>query len=265
MLKIAFFTVLFLTRPSAALSQKTAADFVAVGDSAVLQQNGVEALTAYMTALKIDSINIDLMRKLISLTFSVVEGRSSFISSHQLYDTAQMIADRLYAIDSITAGTHFAMAQIEILHTRIAHSHNPLMDGIGVYDKIGKCLSIDDNHSGCSTLMGGWYMEVLKQGAGNRLEHAINLLKKENRLREAAIYAAVSWDSSIKYLEHSVSTDPNRRVHLYNLAMARFMSGDTSNAIKTFEKVIAAPDKDFNDEHYKRRSQSYLSILTRRN
>lgn len=261
--RIILFAVLVLFAVSPAHAQKTASHYIAIGDSASAQQKGLDALKAYRSALAIDSTNIDLIRKFIFLTFSVVEGRASFTSPSQLYDTAQFFADKLYLLDSTSAETHFALAQMEILHTRVIHSHDQIMDGFGVYNKIRKCLSADARHPGCSTLMGSWYVEVLRQGAEGRLEYGLNQLKEEDRLKVADIYLAVSWDSAIKYLEHSVKLEPNRAVHHYQLASAYLLKADTSKAVSAYEKVLSAPSQDFNDDHYKRRSKSTLAILTR--
>lgn len=263
MLRILLFAVLFLLTVNTAYAQKTASDYIAIGDSASAQQKGPDALKAYRSALEIDSTNADLIRKFIFLTFAVIEGRASFASPSQLYDTAQMFAERLYQLDSTSAETHFALTQMEILHTRVIHSHDQLMDGFEVYKKIRKCLAIDANHPGCSTLMGSWYVEVLREGADGRLEYGLNRLKDEDKIKVSDIYLAVSWDSAMKYLEHSVKLEPNRAVHLYQLATAYLLKSDTSKAVSAYEKVLSAPSQDFNDEHYKRRSRSTLAILTR--
>lgn len=251
---------------SIASAQHTASEYVAVGDSALAQLNGMDALKAYQSALELDSNNVTLLQKTISLIKDLLESKDIVYGVGRSYgEIAETYLNRLIKIDSSDKGTLLARAQVAEIDYIGVHSHDP-KKVTKRYAAIRSCLAGVSESAECSGMLGRWYLEQTHGNTELRIR-SINRLLEDTTITPAdsSVLVQISWDSTMKYLELAHKLAPDHMGHAFFLAEIYFARGDTAQATDLFKKVDAMPIRHFRDPQYKRSLANYKARLKIKN
>lgn len=251
---------------SVAKSQGSFTDYVAAGDSALAEMRGMDALKAYQSALEIDSNNVLLLQKTVSLIKELFESRDIVYRVGKNYGTiAESYIDRLNKLDSNSKETHIARAKyVEIDHMSI-HSHDP-KDVTNRYTVIKACVDAVPESADCTGMLARWYLEEIGTDTSIRLIQVSRYVRDGHATSaDSVILMQVSWDSTMKYLELSHKLAPDHMGYAFLLGEVYFSRGDTARALEMFKKVDAMPVKHFRDPQHKRSLANYKARLKIKN
>ncbi len=262
-LGIAIGLVFFVTTAGA---QNKASDYIAVGDSALAEFHGMDALKAYQSALELDFNNVPLLLKTITLIKDLFESKDLVYRVGKTYgEIAKSYVDRLNRLDSTSKDALIARAQyVDIDHMSV-HSHDP-KKVTDRYRIIKACVDAVPESAECAGMLAGWYLEEVGMHPEIRIR-AVNKHIKEGYATPAdsIILMQISWDSTMKYLELSHKLAPDNMGYAFLLGQVSFSRGDTAKAKEMLLKVDSMPVRHFRDPQYKRNLANYKARLRIKN
>ncbi len=262
-LGVAIGLVFFATTAGA---QTKAADYIAVGDSALAEFHGMDALKAYQSALELDSNNVPLLLKTITLIKDLFESKDLVYQVGKDYGSiAKSYINRLNNVDSSSKETRIARAQyIDIDHMSV-HSHDP-KKVTDRYRTIKACVDAVLESADCAGMLAKWYLEEVNTIQELRII-TVNKHLKDSVITSAdsVIFMQISWDSAMKYLELSHKLAPDNMGYAFLLGQVSFSRGDTAKAKEMLLKVDSMPVRHFRDPQYKRNLANYKARLRIKN
>lgn len=262
-LGVAIGFVFFVTSAGA---QNKAAEYIAVGDSALAEFHGMDALKAYQSALKLDSNNVPLLLKTITLIKDLFESKDLVYQVGKTYgEIAKSYVDRLNSLDSISGDAFIIRAQyVDIDHMSV-HSHDP-KKVTDRYRIIKACVDAVSESADCAGMLAKWYLEEVNTSQELRIITVNKQLKDSViTLSDSIILMQISWDSAMKYLELSHKLAPDNMGYAFLLGQVNFSRGDTAKAKEMLLKVDSMPVRHFRDPQYKRNLANYKARLRIKN
>lgn len=263
---IAVVVVALFVVASVTSAQNKAADYIAVGDSALAELHGMDALKAYQSALELDSNNVPLLLKTITLIKDLFDSRDIVSRAAKAYgDFAESYVNRLIKLNSPSKEVSIARAQyVEIDHMSV-HSHDP-RKVTNRYRVIKACVDAVPESADCAGMLGKWYLEEVSIHPDIRIRSVNQYIKDGDATSaDSVILMQISWDSTMKYLELAHKLAPDHMGHAFFLAEIYFARGDTAQATDLFKKVDAMPVRHFRDPQYKRSLANYKARLKIKN
>lgn len=250
---LALMTALLLT--SGLAQAQTAAEHIALGDQAYDRLEAAQALQHYEAALAADSTQYEALWKASRQYSDLAEYEADKAKREEMYVTAERLARRAVAVDSVDAEGHFNLARAL---GRVALS-------VGVRDRIKyareirshalRALEDDPNHPGALHVLGVWNAEVMRLSGFSRWM-ARNFLG-------GSVFKEASWQNAREYLEKATQVDPDRAVHNLDLARVYLDIKERDKAREQLQRVIDARVTDYNDRHYKEEATALLRELSR--
>ena len=231
-----------------------AATLITRGDSARAAFDPETALTAYESALALDSTNADVLAKASMSAVDLGESLADKARQKELFRKAERYARGALAADSTNAENWF--------HTARAVGRTALT--MGVRDRVKyaveikrlaeRSLAIDSSHAGALHVLGMWNAEV-KRLSGVELFFA-------RRFLGGGVLGQANWKNALSYMERAVASDPGRLTHRLDLAGVYADVGEKEKARATYESVINEQTRtDFNDPLYKKQAEAALKKL----
>lgn len=246
--------IAFTAQP--AVSQSTAAEHIALGDSSHLAMSPAFALAHYKAALEVDSSSYEALWKASRDAVDLGEFEPNEDQRKAYFAEGERFARRAVAVNADDAEGHFVLARAL---GRVALS-------LGKKERVSyakeiraqalEALKYDSLHAGALHVMGRWNAEIMRLSGFSRF-FAKNFLGGD-------ILGKASWDNAVRYMEESVKQDPARLVHHLDLAEIyrdRNEDGDRARAREQFELVINGKSLDYNDRFYKQQAEAELRDL----
>lgn len=241
---------------SAPPQQRSATEYVALGDSAYTALDAPKAYEYYKEAIAADSTNYPALWKAARTAVDLGEFEPDKAKKKQYYADGEAYGRRAVATDSTNAEGHFALAR--------ALGRVALTLGAGDRVKYAKiireqaldALKYDSLHAGALHVMGMWNAEIMRLSGFSRFFAKTFL--------GASMFNAASWDSAVYYMEKSVHADSVRIIHHLDfgeILRDRDHDGDKQRAREQLEDVINGKVTEYNDPHYKAQAEKDLAKL----
>ncbi len=248
-----FVAIALLPAPGRARAQGVP-ELIARGDSAHAAFDPVTALQDYESALAVDSMNAEALRKASASAVDLGEGASDAARRRELFRTGLTYARRAVAIDSTSAEGQFAIARALGRTALSVGVRDRVRYAVEIREHALAALRVEPDNPGALHVLGMWNAEV-KRLSGFELFFARRFLGG-NVLGEA------SWKEAIADLERAAALDPTRLVHHLDLAGVYADTGERDKAREQYQLVIDATTRtDYNDPRYKRQAQDALRKL----
>ncbi len=248
-------TVLLLSIGGAARAQ-SAADAIALGDSAAAALDAQGALTHYQAAISLDSVNAEALWK--AAREAVDLGEAAGFDRHDsardsLYKLGEQYANRAVEANPNLAATHFTLAKALGRAALTLGSRDRVRYAKRVRAEALEALKLDSLDDGAWHVMGVWNAEIMRLNTFTRF-FAKTLLG-------GGVLGEASWDNAQRDLEHAVDLQPKRIVHHLDLAQVYADVGDKAKARAQYELVLSLPATEFNDTNYKHEAEQALGKL----
>jgi tetratricopeptide (TPR) repeat protein len=170
-----------------------------------------------------------------------------------LYKNAEQYARRAVAANPNDAEGHFQLARAIGRNALTMGSRDRIKYAGEVRQQAMDALKANPKHAGANHVMGMWNAEVMRLSGFSRMI-AKNFLGGK-------VFGEANWDNAIKYLEESVSLEPNRITHKLDLAGVYKDRDQKTKAIELYEWIATAPATDYNDAKYKELAAERLKEL----
>jgi tetratricopeptide (TPR) repeat protein len=236
--------------PARAIAQ-SAAEHITLGDKDHAVMNAPGALQHYETAIKADPRSYEALWKAAREAVDVGEFNASAEERDHLYSTGELYARRAVEANPSDAEGHFHLARVL---GRKALS-------LGVRDRVKyagdvrthalEALTINPKHPGAEHVMGMWNYNVMRLSGISRFMAKTFL--------GGRVFDSANWDDAQRYMEESVTNEPDRLVHHLDLARVYAARGDKERARAQYEATIRGTATDFNDRHYQRQASEEIN------
>jgi tetratricopeptide (TPR) repeat protein len=248
-------TALLLCLGGVARAQ-TAADAIALGDSAAAALDAQGALTHYEAAIKLDSANAEALWK--AAREAVDLGEAAGFDHHDttrdsLYKIAEQYANRAVQANPNSAAAHFTLAKALGRAALTLGSRERVKYAKRVRQEALEAIKLDSLDDGAWHVMGVWNAEIMRLNVFTRF-FAKTLLG-------GAVFGEASWANAQRDLEHAVELQPKRIVHHLDLAQVYADVGDKTKAREQYELVLSLPATEYNDTNYKHEAEQALAKL----
>ena len=232
---------------------QSAANHVALGDSAHAHMRPAEALAHYKEAIAANPYNYEALWKASRDAVDLGEFEPDKAKQKELYAEAERYARRAVAVKPNGVDGHF----------QVARSLGRVALSLGKKDRIRyakevrmhalEALKYDSLHPGALHVMGVWNAEVMRLSGFSRFM-AKNFLGGD-------VFREASWKDARRYMEKSVEVDPHRLVHHLDLGKIYADTDDKEKAREQFQFVINGKATDYNDQFYKKDAERQLAKL----
>lgn len=236
------------------LSAQDVAALVARGDSAYAIFNAEEALTAYESALAIDSLDADALGKASRTAIDLGEPLADAARQKALFRKGERYARLAVQADSTSAENWFHLARA-LGRTALSVG---VRDRVRYAVEIRRCaqnaLAINPDHPGALHVLGMWNAEVKRLSGFERFF--------AQRFLGGGVLGQANWKDAAANLERAVAVDPERIVHKLDLAGVYADTGDRERARALYEVVISATQRvDYNDPLFRQQAEERLKRL----
>ena len=238
---------------ASAAPAQSAAEHVALGDSAHAHMRPAEALEHYKEALTANPYNYEALWK----------------ASRDAVDLGEFEPDKAKQKELFAEGERYARSAVAVKpngvdgHFQVARSLGRVALSLGKKDRVRyakevrvhalEALKLDSLHAGALHVMGVWNAEVMRLSGFSRFM-AKNFLGGD-------VFREASWKDAKRYMEKSVEVDPNRLVHHLDLGKIYADTDEREQAREQFRFVIDGPATDYNDRFYKQDAERQLAKL----
>ena len=251
-MRIRLAAVLIMLAAGAARAQSSS-DHVAAGDKDYAALNASSALSQYQRALAADSRNFEALWKASRSAVDIGSYAPDESKRTSLFSLAEQFARRALALNPDNPEGHFALARA-LGKTALAQSpRGRVKYATEIRSQALECLKLDPRNGGCLHVMGMWNAEVMRLNGFTRMV-AKNFLGGK-------VFGSASWSEAISYMQRSVANDPNRIVHLLDLAGIYRDTKDKAHERSELEALLRLPETDFNDHHYKAEAKAELAAI----
>lgn len=247
--------VLLLSVGGVARAQ-SAAEAIALGDSAAAALDAQGALAHYQAAINLDSANAEALWKAAREAVDLGEAAGF---NHQnsardsLYKLGEQYANRAVQANPNIAATHFTLAKALGRAALTLGARERVKYAKRVRAEALAALKLDSLDDGAWHVMGVWNAEIMRLNAFTRF-FAKTLLG-------GAVFGEASWANAKRDLEHAVDLQPKRIVHHLDLGQVYADVGDKAKAREQYELVLSLPATEYNDTNYKHEAEQALAKL----
>lgn len=251
---IGILTFGFLVALAPSLSAQSAAEHVALGDSAYATFDAATALRHYEQALELDSTLVDALAKASRTSVDLGEPETDKRTQSTLFRTAERYARQAVARDSSSAEHWFHLARALGRAALSVGVRERVKYAVEVRNCALRALAIHPDHPGALHVIGMWNAEV-KRLNGFELFFARNFLG-------GGVLGQANWDAAVSNLERAVALDPERLSHHLSLAGIYVNVNQRDKAREQYRFVIEATKRtDFNDPLYRKQAEEALRRL----
>lgn len=231
---------------------QTAAQHLALGDSAQAAFLPEEALRHYEAAIAQDSANAEAWGKASRSAVDLGEALPDKSRQRELFRKGERLARQAVALDSASAEHHFHLARALGRTALSVGVRERVKYAVEIRERALAALALDADHPGALHVLGMWNAEVMRLNGFERF-FARNFLG-------GGVFGKASWKDAVSNLERAVAVDPERLVHRIALAGIYGDVGEKAKAREQFEFVANATRRtDVNDPIYKKQAESALA------
>jgi tetratricopeptide (TPR) repeat protein len=257
-MRVSLPAVLALALAAAPLAAQTAAEHVALGDSAHPALHPDVALRHYQAALTLDSTNYAANWRAARALADIakqIEGNADSLKRRRdsLYSVARGYAERAVRVDSMGADGHYAVAMVLGRLSRTKGSKERVRFAKVIFDEATRAVTIDPAHDGAHHVLGAWHAEV------KRLSGIQRFFAKA--LFGGGFMSAANWDDAVKHLERAVALNPHHVYHRLELAEVYADIGVFSKAREQCATIATLPIGDVLDPQYKEDAAALLTEI----
>ena len=227
-----------------ALSQSTAREQIALGDHEYTLRKVPGALDRYRAALQSEPKNYDALWKASRAEVDLAESYGKGKAQDEALSQAESYGRRAAEVNPLGADGHFALARAAGRRALSVSPRDRIKFAELVRVEALAALKGDSLHAGALHVLGMWHAEVMRTDVVSRM--------LARAFFKTDMFKVASWDEAQRFMEKSVALDPLRLVHRMDLAAIYADRGMKAKARATYESVIAAPVREFNDEAYQR-------------
>jgi tetratricopeptide (TPR) repeat protein len=248
--------VLALVLAGTAASAQTAAQQIALGDSAHAALKASAALADYQSAIQQDSTNAEALWKASREAVDLGEAAGFANQEHvrdSLYKLGEQYATRAVQANPNLSMTHFALARALGRAALALGSRDRVKYAARVREEGLEALKLDSLDDGAWHVMGVWNAEIMRLNTFTRF-FAKTLLG-------GAVLGEANWQNAQRDLEHAVALQPTRIVHHLDLGQVYADVGDKTKAREQYNLVLSLPATEYNDANYKHQAEQALARL----
>jgi len=240
------------------LAAQTAAEHVALGDSATAALQPDVALRHFQAALALDSTSYEANWKAARAIADVakqIEGNADSLKKRRdsLYTAGRGYAERAIRADSLGADGHYALAMVLGRLSRTKGSKERVRYAKLIFDEASRAIALNPNHDGAHHVLGAWNAEV------KRLSGIQRFFAKA--LFGGGFMSVANWDDAVTHLERAVALYPEHIYHRLELAEVYTDLGRYSKAREQLTVIPALPIRDVLDAQYKEDAAALLEDI----
>ncbi len=252
---------LALSGAPAAVAQRplSAAEQIALGDSAYAALAPAQALGHYRAALAIDSSSYPASwkagRELVDIAKQIPDeaGDSSRHLRDSLYMAARAYGEAAVRLNPNGADGHFTVAQALGRLARTKGGKERVRFAKLIYDEGMKAIELDSTHDGAYHLIGAWHMEVMLLSGFQRFF--------AKTLFGGGFLDKGNWADAERYLARAVALKPQNIFHRLELGEVYFDVGKVSKAREQFTLIATLPIGDVLDPKYQKEAKQILDDI----
>jgi len=249
---------LALATASPRLAAQTAAEHVALGDSATTALQPDVARQHFQAALALDSTSYEANWKSARAIADIakqIEGNADSLKKRRdsLYTVGRGYAERAIRADSLGADGHYALAMVLGRLSRTKGSKERVRYAKLIFDEASRAVALDSNHDGAHHVLGAWNAEV------KRLSGIQRFFAKA--LFGGGFMRVANWDDAVKHLERAVALKPQHIYHRLELAEVYADLGQYTKAREQLTVIPTLPIRDVLDAQYKEDAAALLEDI----
>jgi tetratricopeptide (TPR) repeat protein len=255
---LASLVALVLAAAAPSLAAQTAAEHIALGDSATTALQPDVALRHFQAALALDSANYEANWKAARAIADVakqIEGNADSLKKRRdsLYTVGRGSAERAIRADSLGADGHYALAMVLGRLSRTKGSKERVRYAKLIFDEASRAVALSPNHDGAHHVLGVWNAEV------KRLSGIQRFFAKA--LFGGGFMSAANWNDAVTHLERAVALNPEHIYHRLELAEVYADVGQYSKAREQLAVIPTLPIRDVLDAQYKEDAAALLQDI----
>lgn len=231
----------------------SAADRIADGNRESAARRTAAAYAQYVAAIAVDARNYDALWRAAREAVDLGEVEANDAKRASLYHQATEYAKRAVAVKPSDAEGHFHLSRATGRTALNVSARERVKYAVDVRTSALRALELQPRHPGALHVMGVWNAEVMRL---NGIARAV-----AKAFMGGAVFGTASWNAATRYMEQSVAAEPDRLVHLLDLARVYRDTGRKEDARATYARALRAPDFDANDPVYRRTAEQELRAL----
>lgn len=243
-------------RPAPA--QMSAAEHIAMGDSAQTALHPDQALRHYQAALAAEPARYDALWKAARAIADVakqLEGNADSLKRRRdsLYTVGRDYAERALRADSTRAEGHYVIAMVLGRLSRTKGSKERVRYAKIIHDEAARAIQIDPLHDGAQHVLGVWHAEVKRLSGFQRFF--------AKALFGGGFMDVAAWDSAVVHLQRAVEIKPEHIYHRLELAEVYIDLDRYREARALLTSIAPLPVADVMDPEYKREALARLDDI----
>jgi tetratricopeptide (TPR) repeat protein len=249
---------LALAAVAAPLAAQSAAEHIALGDSAYAALHPDQAVPHFQAAIAADSTNYDALWKAARALADVakqLEGSDDATKKRRdsLYTVARGYAETAARVNPQGPDGHYAVAMVLGRLSRTKGSKERVKFAKVIYEEATKAVELKPDHDAAHHVLGAWNAEV------KRLSGLQRFFAKA--LFGGGFMDVASWDKAVEHLERAVAINPQHIYHRLELALVYVDLDRYSKARELLESIAPLPVADVMDPRYKQEAQALLQEI----
>jgi len=244
-----------LAGPAAAQS---AAEHIALGDSAYRHLQPAQAVPHFEAAIHHDSANYPALWKAARAIADVakqMEGDDDATKKRRdsLYTVARGYAERAVRADSSDADGHYVLAMVLGRLSRTKGSKERIKFAKVIFDEATRAIAIRETHDGAHHVLGAWHAEVKRLSGFQRFF--------AKALFGGGFMDVATWDKAVEHLERAVAINPQHVYHRLELAEVYIDLDRYGKARELLQSIAPLPVGDVMDPRYKQEAAARLQEI----
>ena len=240
------------------VAQMSAAEHIAMGDSAHAALHPDQALRHFQAVLAAEPTNYEALWKAARSIADVakqIEGNADSLKRRRdtLYTTGRDYAERAVRVDSLRAEGHYALAMVLGRLSRTKGSKERVRFAKIIYEEATRAVQLDSMHDGAQHVLGAWNAEVKRLSGFQRFF--------AKALFGGGFMNRANWDDAVRHLQRAVAIKPQHIYHRLELAEVYVDLGRYTEARELLNSIPPLPLGDVLDAQYKREAADLLTEI----
>jgi tetratricopeptide (TPR) repeat protein len=242
-------------RPAVAQS---AAEHIALGDSAFSALHPDQAVQHFQAAIAADSTSYEALWKAARAIADVAkqldgDDDRSKARRDSMYTVARGFAERAVTANPRGADGHYVVAMVLGRLSRTKGKKERVKFAKVIFDEATQAVAIQETHDGAHHVLGAWHAEV------KRLSGLQRFFAKA--LFGGGFMDAASWDKAVEHLERAVAIKPQHIYHRLELAEVYIDLDRYTKARELLTSIASLPVGDVMDRRYQSEAQARLQEI----